>query len=356
MNFQRFLLVLCLSVFVTAELSSDVLLHLEAIQYPNAILPISESNLSLISQPNRNHFTLLVLTSTDERHGCADCNRLKGLLNRLSESWYSNYPDSTYLLFAEVDIIDRSNLKVFEFLNLQTVPQIWLIPPSHVAQEHKSSRKIRTNEAGEEIFDNFDILLEPHASFDIPDTNFDDQLFELADWLASSMQKRIILKQEHAMAKFVATFGVTLGSIIVIKKNMPESLSSVMSRGKILSFLVMLCLFVLLGGYSFTTIQQTPFIAYNEKGPIYLSGGLSYQFGVEILLVAGIYFLLASSVVLLYYLGQYNVTQNSQIKANGKLAVLQILTLGAIYIFFSVLTSMFLRKDHGYPYGLLKLF
>lgn len=106
MNFQRFLLVLCLSVFVTAELSSDVLLHLEAIQYPNAILPISESNLSLISQPNRNHFTLLVLTSTDERHGCADCNRLKGLLNRLSESWYSNYPDSTYLLFAEVDIID----------------------------------------------------------------------------------------------------------------------------------------------------------------------------------------------------------------------------------------------------------
>lgn len=278
------------------------------------------------------------------------------MLQRVSEAWHASYPDSSYLYIAEVDIIDRTNLPVFEFLRLQEVPHIWLVPPTEIARSHNSSRDVTYNENGEEVFANFDIFLEPHAEFDIPEASLDDQTFQFADWLAISMQKRIILGQHNPVAKFIATFSATFGGIVLIKKRGPTAFTSTVTKAKVYRFLVLFALLVLLGGYSFTTIKQTPFIAYNEKGPIYISGGTHYQFGIEIVLSAGIYFLLGAAVVMLFYLGHYKVTLESQISTDNGLALLQILAVALIYFFYSVLTSMFLRKDHGYPYGLMKLF
>lgn len=356
MNASHLLTILWLSILAVANIPKLLQLHLESIQHPHGIIPISNSNLSLISQPNRAHFTIILLTSTDAKHECSECHRAKKIVQRVADAWHSNYPDSNYLYIAEVDILDRTNIPVFDFLQLREIPHIWLIPPTHISQTHNSSREIKYDEDGEEVFANFDIFLEPHAEFDIPEASFDDQTFQFADWLAISMQKRIILNQSNPVAKFVATFSATFGAIVLIKKKGPSAITSTISKAKVYRALVLFALLALLGGYSFTTIQQTPFIAYNEKGPIYISGGVHYQFGVEIVLVAGIYFLLGAAVMILFYLGRYKVTLESLINTENVLALLQVLTVVVIYFFYSVLTSMFLRKDHGYPYGLMKLF
>lgn len=349
--------ILWLFVLVNADIFHQFELDLRASELPGGIISITNNNLLIISRPNRDHFTLLVLTSTDDKHKCDVCHVLKRLLVRVASAWYKNYPGSQYLYFAEVDVVDRSNVEMFNYLKLDLVPQIWLIPPSHIAELHNNTRAKKFNDEKEEYFDNYDILLEPHAQFEVPDSSFDDQVFRFADWLAIGTQKRVIVKEENAVAKFIATFGATFGAILLLKKKGPKFITGTVTKGKIYQVMTFFALLAILGGYSFSSIQRVPFIAQNDKGePIYISGGIHYQFGVEILLVSANYLLLGIAFVTLVYLGKYRVTDKSAIKSTSIQAVLQIVALGVVYLLFSILTSMFLRKDSGYPYLLTKLF
>lgn len=326
-------------------------------QLPGYVIAITNANLLIISRPNRDHFTLLVLTSTDDKHNCDSCHALKRILPRIVSIWHQNYPGSQYLYFAEVDIVDRSNVEIFNYLRLQEIPQIWLIPPSHIAQLHNLTSARKFNEHGEEYFENFGILHEPHAQFEIPDTSFDDQVFQFADWLAIGTLKSVVVNQENAVTKFALTFGATFGSILLLKKKGPSIITSTITKGKIYRFLCIFMLLAILGGYSFTTIQRVPFIAQNDKGePIYISGGIQYQFGVEMVLVGANYLFLGVAIVAMVYLGNYKVTEESTIKSVNLKAFLQVLTTGVLYLLFSSLTSMFLRKDPDYPYPMTKLY
>lgn len=331
-------------------------LDLAAIQLPESIIQITNANLLIISRPDRDHFTLLVLTSSDEKHNCEACLQLKRILPRVVSVWYQNYPASQYLYFAEVDIVDRSNVDIFNHLRLREVPQVWLIPPSSIAALHEKQRLKKYDKEGNEYFENYDILQEPHAQFSIPDTSLDDQVFKFADWLAIGTLKLIVVNQENPIKKFGLTFGATLGTILLIKKRGPSFITNTITKGRIYQVVLIVMLLLILGGYSFTTIQQVPFIAQNDKGvPIYISGGLHYQFGVEMLLVAFVYFSLAAALVVLVYLGNYKVTDISAIKTDNTKALMQILAAGVLYLLFSWLTSIFLRKSLDYPFPLLKV-
>lgn len=357
MKFMQILPILWLFSLARSDFLQAIQLDILASELPGGVIPIHNANLLILSQPNRDHFTLLVLTSTDDRHECDICLRLPRILRRAASVWYQNYPQSQYLYFAEVDIIDRTNVDIFNHLNLQTVPQIWLIPPSHIAKHHNLNRERKLNEDGQEYFDNYDILLEPHAQFDIPDSSLDDQVFQLVDWIAVGTLKRVVVKQENPVMKFATTFGITFGAIVLLKKRGPTFITSTVTKGKIYQVMCFALLLGILGGYSFVTIQRVPFIAQNENNePIYISGGIHWQFGVEMILVAFHYLVLGIALVTTVHLGQYKVTNSSRIDTTEKRAALQIVCAVLLYFLFSSFTSMFLRKDPGYPYPLLKLF
>ncbi|KAM9900518.1 hypothetical protein OXX69_009058 [Metschnikowia pulcherrima] len=321
------------------------------------ILPIENSDLSLISLAERDHYTLVLLTSTDEKHACASCVRLKSVLRKVAQAWISDYLFSDDLFFAEIDLINQGNAAAFNFLGLQTVPQLWLVPPSSIASKHASSRQKKYDEHGLEYFENYDILLEPHAEFKLEEGSLDEQVFKLADWLAKTVQKQIIIRQENAYAKFFATFAVTFACILLVKKRGPRQITQSVTKPKIWRILFFAYLLVLLGGFSFSMIKKVPFIAKNDNNePIYISGGQHWQFGVEMVLVGGVYGLLGATLVSLVYLGKYEVTEFSVIKEESQKSVLVLVSAALLYLFYSVLTSMFLRKDDGYPFHLAKLF
>ncbi|KAM9896109.1 hypothetical protein OXX79_007670 [Metschnikowia pulcherrima] len=301
------------------------------------ILPIENSNLSLISLADRDHYTLVLLTSTDEKHACASCVRLKSVLRKVAQAWISDYLFSDDLFFAEIDLINHGNAAAFNFLGLQTAKKY--------------------DEHGLEYFENYDILLEPHAEFKLEEGSLDEQVFKLADWLAKTVQKQIIIRQENAYAKFFATFAVTFACILLVKKRGPRQITQSVTKSKIWRILFFAYLLVLLGGFSFSMIKKVPFIAKNDDNePIYISGGQHWQFGVEMVLVGGVYGLLGATLVSLVYLGKYEVTEFSVIKEESQKSVLVLITAALLYLFYSVLTSMFLRKDDGYPFHLAKLF
>lgn len=341
---------------VECDIFHSLELDIQAAQLPASIIQMSNSNLLIISQPNRDYFTLLVLTSSDEKHDCDSCLDLKRILPRIATVWHQNYPESQYLYFAEVDIVDRSNVEIFEYLKLKSIPQIWLIPPSHIAAVHNEQRLKKYDPEGIEYYDNFDILHEPHAQFSIPDTSLENQVFQFADWLAVGILKQIIVNPEDPMKKFALTFAATFGTILLIKKKGPGFITGTVTKGQIYQFVVFLLLLLILGGYSFTTIQQVPFIAKNDEGvPIYISGGIHYQFGMEMPIMSFVYFSLAAALVTTIHLGNYKVTEVSLIRSDSTKALVQIVAAGVVYLLYSLLTSIFLRKDLDYPFPLLKL-
>lgn len=324
---------------------------------PDFIVPITNSDLSLISQAERGHFTLILLTSTDEQHACESCHIIKNALRKVAYAWVSDYFLLDDLYIAEIDLVDRGNADVFNYLGLKTVPQLWLVPPSNIASKHVLNRQPKYDNHGFEYFDNYDILLEPHAEFKLPDQAFDDQVFAMADWLAKTVQKNITIRQENPYTKFIFTFVVTFSLILIVKKRGPSLVTQAVSKAKILKALFFVYLLVLLGGLLFSLMLQVPFVAQNDENElIYISGGSQWQFGAEIVLVGGVYGLLATTLIFLAYLGKYKITDSSIVGSETQRNVLVLTATALLYLFYSILTSLFLRKNEWYPYHFTKLF
>lgn len=323
---------------------------------PDKVVAIHGSDLSPISHSKRDHFTLIVVTSTDEKHDCSACLRLKEVLRRTAKVWFDNYPFSDLLYFAEIDLVDPTNIEMFKDMKFSEVPLVWLVPPSKVTEKYTSSTPKKLDEFGEEIFGNLDILYQPHAEFRLPAAKLDLQVYEMADWLAKMLQKPITIQQGNPKLMFVATFVATFSLIILVKKRGPTFITGFFSKYKIYLLVSIVSVFVLLGGMLYSKIQGVPFIGLNDKKEaIYISGGTHYQFGVEVFVVAAVYGLLVANTVVLLYLGNYQVSETSVLRTEQLKTAAVLLAAGSLYAGYSLYLSIYLRKDGGYPYHMWKL-
>lgn len=313
-----------------------------AMELPGYTIQISNSNLSMLSGP-RDYYTLMTLTSTDPKHECELCGTIPGIIKDVANSWYSDYFHTHLLFFVSIDIVDKANFPIFETLELDSVPHVWLIPPNI------------NHEIAETQADEWKILTDGHFVYKFPLASSTDQVLNLAQFLSENIQKSITIKHADETSRFMKTFFVTLSIILLIKKKGPGFITSTRKQTVIAIFFIALTL-TFICGYQFTMLQGSPFVATNEKGLIYISGGLHYQFGVEIVLVAVNYAALAMSLLTLIYLGNYKLTSTSKIQQEHVKSGLILLNSMVLYLLYSVLTSMFLRKAHDYPYGFTKLF
>ncbi|ODV79303.1 subunit of N oligosaccharyltransferase complex [Suhomyces tanzawaensis NRRL Y-17324] len=316
--------------------ASSLSLAEEAARHDNHIIPVANANLSLFSGP-RDYYTLLVLTSTDPKHECGLCDTLPEVVSTVAHSWHADY-SSGMLFFTTVDVVDRTNIPIFEKLQLDSIPHVWLIPPNMTASA-----------------DPYSLLDNVHYAFKLPVGGVSDQVLELARFLSELLQKNIAIRDEAPASKFVKTFVAVFAVIVFLKKRGPSFIRGQSRRKGYAIFIVILTL-VFVSGYQFTTSQGTPFVARNEEGIIYISGGLYYQFGIEIVMVAANYFSLAMTLIAMIYLGRYQITETSRIHLEATRSALVVVANVVLFVLFSCLTSMFLRKEHGYPYGLAKLF
>ncbi|KAK6204688.1 uncharacterized protein RJT21DRAFT_111250 [Scheffersomyces amazonensis] len=342
---QLLISLLSLLTVITCSSSQAIRLTEEALKYDNNIIQISNSDLSLFSGP-RDYSTVLILTSTNRNHVCAVCMDLEKIVSQVTKSWYSDYLHTNSLFFANIDLIDASNSKIFQYLDIKNIPHIWLIPPNE---------SIDFADSEIENFE-FKILDDGHFVFQVPIAKIDDQVMELARFLTQNLQKSITVREQSPISTFVKTFAVTFFVILIIKKNGPSKFRNLPKKNALTIILISLML-VCLGGYQFTIQHGTPFVAKGHKGQIiFISGGTHYQFGVEILIVGINYTTLAFALVSLIHLGNYKVTSTSLIKSNKSRYIIIMVINILLYILYSSLTSIVLRKDHGYPYAFSKLF
>ncbi|RKP32021.1 hypothetical protein METBISCDRAFT_21928 [Metschnikowia bicuspidata] len=319
------------------------------------VYQIRNSDISDFSRYHRDYFTLFVVTSTDEKHGCHTCVYWKSILRKVAAAWFYDYLESDYMFIAEADLIDPSNIELLSVMQISTVPQIWLIPPTHLAigyrTEDQNPDKDETNWQAN------DLVKEPHSLYVLPVVPPEQQVLKFADWLAGSVQKPIFLREQYGFSKLITTFTVTFATIMLLKKKGPSFITGFVTKSKVYQVFYFLFLYLTLAGAIFSFITPVPFIARNEQNEvIYISGGNAYQFGIEIFIVALSYFVLGALLLALCYMGQYMVTKNSAISSEATRGTLVLALGGALYLTSSVLSSICLRKDHEYPYVYSKLF
>lgn len=341
MNLQ--LWIVGLIVWISQGYCSEILNEL-AITSPNYVIPIHDANLEVI-QGNRDYYTLILLTSTDERHGCAVCHSMTKVIEKVSRAWYNTHGGSNGLYFINIDLIDSSNTPIFERLQIETIPHCWLIPPTDEIDYQQQDQDS----------DKYLIFRQSHYKFKLPQASFKDQVDLFAKFIGDLTHKQVIIEPEDQLFQFARGFVIVFVIIMFFKKIGKNYLQTIQKKYIYSTIFISLTL-VFICGYQFTIMNAVPFVARNDDGLIFISGGIHYQFGIEIVLVTLNYASLGLALISLIYIGQYRVTTNSKIETELVKFSLIFLNNIILFLLYSCLTSIFMRKDSGYPYGLAKLF
>jgi oligosaccharyltransferase complex subunit gamma len=332
------------SVFLVFVAASAELAAL-ANQSPDFIIRAHDGSLDMLDKI-RNYYTVITLTSTDPAHGCEVCLELDKVLAEASNAWHQKYGHMNLVYFVTVDLVDPTNMRFLQALQIDTVPHTWMIPPTSPEAEQELESVVN--------YDSLSVFNTPNAAFKLPKTSFDNQVSQFYKFL-TDLTGHPIAREESPITKFAKTFIIVFTIIMVLKKQGKQKFSGVKKKHFYILFTLTLTL-IFLGGYQFTLDHGVPFVARNEKGLIVISGGTLYQFGIEIVLVAVNYASLAASLVLLIYIGQYKVTDTARLKSELVKFILILVNNLALYLLYSCLTSMFLRKDGGYEFALTRLF
>ncbi|EGV62571.1 ER oligosaccharyltransferase complex subunit [Yamadazyma tenuis] len=329
--------VLLLGVLVAALSSQEALGLTELSQKSeDFIIRVTDGKLDSFTGV-RDYYTLVILTSTSSEHKCTTCQNLIDIVQIVARSWFHDYTRSHALFFVEIDLVHEPNMRLAGAIQLQTVPHLWLVPPNP-----------------EEQYDEFALLKEQHFIYRLPVGKVDSQAFDLAQFLSQTLQKSIYIRDGDPMVNFVLYFVVTFLVITICKRNAPQLVKNL---GRVFAYKVLSIGMILASttGFQYSRIQKIPFVARNDEGLIIISGGTHYQFGVESLIVSGVYLLLAVSFLVLVYLGSYKTTAKSTLDDQSKHILIISMTI-TLYLLYSALTSIILRKDSDYPYAFTKLF
>lgn len=319
------------------------------------IIPIANSDISILDG-KRDYYTLITITSTNPQHGCLLCQEITPVLAKVSKLWHADYSASNFLHFVTVDLNDDTNKPIFRSLNMGTVPHIWMVPPSSVNENRENRENRESGESDEENRTKFDFHSVPFDEFAIPKGSQHQQVLALAKFIGHHTQHTLMIRDENAMEKFIKTFIVVFSVVVLIKKKGPEMITSVPKR-TVICFLAIIAILLFTAGYQFTVQNQVPFIAKSNKGEVvFISGGMQYQFAVEVAIVASTYAAMATTTLLLINLGQYQVNEKSIIKVEKLRIGLIIVHCLIIYVLYSCLTSLMMKKNSGYQYELSRLF
>ncbi|KAI5961128.1 OST6 [Candida margitis] len=322
------------------------------------IIDIHNGDLSQL-QGHRDYYSILLFTSSNPAHECGPCQQVMPMVEQIGNLYLARYATSNLQIkFFNIDLGDITNAVIFRKLKMDTIPHVWLIPP----RSSSGNDEVRlSNEDGsvEGIFES------PHLEYPLKKASLEIQIVEFAKFLSEVLMVDLRVDtttgqngaSQSSTITFLKTFIITFTIVVLIKKKGSGFISNT-SRTTIMSYFAIGIVLLCVGGSQFAIQNQSPFVTKDDATGtlVFISGGMHYQYAVEIFIVGANYALLAASVVSLIKLGSYQVTESSLIKDENLRVWLIILISVVIYYLYSCLTSIVLRKDPGYPYPLTKLF
>ncbi|ODV58046.1 dolichyl-diphosphooligosaccharide--protein glycotransferase ASCRUDRAFT_26618, partial [Ascoidea rubescens DSM 1968] len=290
-----------------------------------------------ILQGERNHYFVLMFTATNPQIPCDVCKEFLPTFSQVASSYNSLNSNDDKLFFGIAEFIN--NKKLFGYLKMKNVPHLWVLPPNTNLNE----AKYYGIEDESELELQYDIKVSKHFNYQINSKR--STPLEFAKFISQASHISIQVKQPINSQEYLTYVLFGFAILLIIKKRSGRIVNNI-KKGKIWSVLSVLFSICFVSGYMFTFVKNVPFVANNDKKEfIYISGGQSYQFGIEILIVGGVYAILGALVcILVLYIPNLNEEEYDDVKKNTLVLILVFL----IYLFYSLLTSIVLRKDSSY--------
>lgn len=276
----------------------------------------------------RDHYLIALFTAEDEQFQCKPCQAMRPVLESVALSLRQDYPQLA-VFTAIVDFKDNNEL--FQRLQMNTVPHIWIYPPS----EHEYTN-----------------VTSDHFGYEVPEsllTDFNELTLHFANFVSQVLKINIFIHQPFDYTKFVQNFVIYLVVFVIIKRR-AKNISSRLRSTLFYFILSLVLIFLSVTGYNFCIQRAVPFILKNDQGNImYFSGGLQYQFGLEMANVSLIYLGFTTLMVLLL---QFAPSIPNQSLRN----LLTIMALTLVFFLYHLLNTIFHIKDPDYPFVQWKLF
>lgn len=164
------------------------------------------------------------------------------------------------------------------------------------------------------------------------------------DFLAKTFDISVEIPEEFDVQEFLMYFvGCTILFVFFKKVLIPKVSNKGLVFSMVLAFGILL---PSITGYKFTEINGIPFIAKDGEGRImYFSGGMGWQFGIEIASVSLMYVAMGTCVLLLVYWDRF-AKGNDNIRVLGSLFICSLL-----FFLFSYYITCFDVKHPHYPFG-----
>lgn len=290
----------------------------------NGIIKVTDQNFDQLSKGVIDYYNVLyITTSKGNKQGllCEMCNDFESTYRKVSLATQKQAPDAK-VFFFEVDV--SQNRKLIKELGLTTIPHVLIFPPP--------DKDVGTFRWSKSAFYQYEMT--PQAV---------KEPLHFADFLAKVLKIYIQINQDFEYQEFATYF---IAFVIIFSLFKRKVLPKISNKAKF--FCIILSFGILMPsitGYKFTQMNSIPFIARDPQGNImYFSGGMGWQFGIEVFTVSLMYIAMGSMTIGLIYLS-YS-TSDDRRKNSMILAVSCILCYT-----FSYFLSCFKIKNPEYPYS-----
>lgn len=294
-----------------------------ALEDPHGIIRVTDENYQELSQGFPNYYSVLfITTSKSNRQGliCEMCNDFLPIYQRVAVATHQQVPDGKTLFF-QVDVSE--NRRLIKELGLTTIPHVLVFPPPQKGEEFSWQKS---------AFYQYEMS-----------SNSVKTPLHFADFLAKILKVYIGIKEDFEYKEFALYFAVC---VIVFSLFKRKVLPLITNKSKFFSMAFAFgILMPSITGYKFTQMNSIPFIARDPKGQImYFSGGMGWQFGIEIFTVSMMYIAMGALTVFLIFSGKGK--QDSRAKN-----VLNTALTCVVFYTFSYYIGCFQIKNPEYPFA-----
>ncbi|QLQ78319.1 hypothetical protein HG537_0A05660 [Torulaspora globosa] len=289
----------------------------------NGVIRVTDDNYKELSQGLPDYYAVLfITTSKSNKQGliCEMCNGFEPIFQKVSLATHQQVPDSK-VLFLKVDVSE--NTKFVQDLGLTTIPHVLIFPPPQEG-------------------DQFSWQKSAFYQYEMSANSVRTPL-HFADFLAKVLKVYIGIKEDFEYREFAIYFAIFVIVFSVFKRKV---LPLITNKSKFFSMLLSFAILMLsITGYKFTQMNSIPFIARDPKGQImYFSGGMGWQFGIEIFTVSTMY--IAMGAMTVFLIMSPKSTQET------KTASLRNTILACVICYiFSYFIGCFKIKNPEYPFA-----
>lgn len=287
------------------------------------VIKVTEDNYPIISQGLDGYYNVLFLTMRSKNgnnYDCQICIDFEPIYRKVATAVRHQSP-RTKVLFFIADVHEVPSL--VKDLKLTNVPHVVAYAPPKKGQGFSWS---------ESSFYHYQL-----SNQSIKD------ILHFGNFMGKMLQIYIQLEQDFNIFEFVGYFSFFIGVFLFVKKIVLPSITNKWKLG-----IFVLSIFIILTsitGYKFTEMNNIPLLARDEKGSImYFSGGSSYQFGIEIFTVSGMYIIMGLFVLLLIWANGWSNLDES------KRSLLTVVIACFLFYAFSYYLACYHIKEPGYPY------